>query len=116
MYRPIIAVAMLFTCSMAAAWSPPLACPLGQPTILCGALIDGPAVEPAAGHRPPAHPPGVTVRQGVPQRGTARYSAPQATVQPTPAGTCPRGGPHVPGKVDKNGRLHCAKCGRYMRQ
>jgi len=30
------------------------------------------------------------------------------------AGDCPKGGSHVPGKTDSRGRLHCAKCGRYM--
>jgi len=29
-------------------------------------------------------------------------------------GTCPQGGGHVPGKTDRNGRLHCSKCGRFM--
>ena len=29
--------------------------------------------------------------------------------------SCPQGGNHVPGKVDANGRLHCAKCGQFMR-
>lgn len=33
---------------------------------------------------------------------------------PSPYGNCPRGGSHVPGKTDRRGRLHCAKCGRYM--
>ena len=30
------------------------------------------------------------------------------------AGDCPKGGSHVAGKTDSRGRLHCAKCGRYM--
>jgi len=29
-------------------------------------------------------------------------------------GNCPQGGNHVPGKVDANGRTHCANCGRFM--
>jgi dipeptidyl aminopeptidase/acylaminoacyl peptidase len=29
-------------------------------------------------------------------------------------GDCPKGGNHVPGKRDAKGRLHCAKCGRFM--
>lgn len=29
-------------------------------------------------------------------------------------GSCPQGGGHVGGKTDRNGRLHCAKCGRFM--
>ena len=29
-------------------------------------------------------------------------------------GDCPQGGSHVPGKVDRNGRTHCRKCGRFM--
>ena len=68
-----------------------------------------------------------------PAPSPARTYSPSPTAQPTysppapvyvpprsrqPAaanyGACPKGGSHVPGKVDANGRLHCAKCGRYM--
>lgn len=47
------------------------------------------------------------------------YSPPASArraLQSAPSGSsgCPQGGAHVPGKTDRNGRLHCAKCGRFM--
>ena len=36
------------------------------------------------------------------------------TYQPGASGKCPRGGSHARGKVDRNGKTHCAKCGRFM--
>ena len=41
--------------------------------------------------------------------GTQSSSTPAQT-----QGNCPRGGDHTPGTRDRNGRLHCAKCGRFM--
>lgn len=56
-------------------------------------------------------------------RPAANYPPPQQSYRTPPApatrptyggGSCRRGGYHVPGKVDRNGRTHCAKCGQLM--
>ncbi len=75
------------------AFSPPPAQP-GQPEASSGGYATGYTAPQAA------------------QQYQNQYSAPAPT-QPS-AGACPQGGGHVPGKVDANGRLHCARCGRFM--
>lgn len=41
------------------------------------------------------------------------YTPPAAAPSVAP-GACPQGGPHTPGRTDRDGHLHCSKCGRYM--
>jgi len=45
-------------------------------------------------------------------RGSCEQQAPPTIAQQQ--GNCPQGGDHVPGTVDRNGRVRCARCGRYM--
>lgn len=70
-------------------------------------------------------PASVPVATGAPQTrnsgwqgsggGTAgAYVQPSTAPSQPYAQECPRGGTHTPGKTDSHGRLHCAKCGRYM--
>lgn len=57
-------------------------------------------------------------RQQMRDRLPASQPAPTTADAPTPPrhqyGACPVGGHHTVGKVDRRGRTHCAKCGRYM--
>jgi len=41
-------------------------------------------------------------------------TAASTPIRSTGGGKCRQGGAHVPGKVDRNGRTHCAKCGQFM--
>lgn len=55
-------------------------------------------------------PPAATARATA-----SRPSARQSTSNRAVPGNCPKGGNHAPGKRDRNGKLHCAKCGRFMK-
>jgi hypothetical protein len=59
----------------------------------------------------------VGIAQGASKKGGAMPSKQAPAVKKMGAkkkGECPKGGPHVAGKSDKNGRVHCAKCGQIM--
>ncbi len=87
--------------------------PETKPTV--APLASGPAVtSPRPSLPTQTTPPAVTYPQ--PQAPVVTYTPPVQSYQaPAPSyGSCPRGGAHVPGKVDRNGRTHCGKCGRYM--
>ena len=51
-------------------------------------------------------------------RPVTAYGEPQPVQHDAPTsallGACPAGGRHVPGTRDINGRLHCARCERFM--
>lgn len=52
-----------------------------------------------------------------PSLPSAAYSQPAPTrggERPYVGAACPHGGQHTPGKVDRNGRTHCSRCGRLM--
>jgi len=69
------------------------------------------------GSAPSSQPPAASYQK----QPSASYQqqAPPATSYRQPQtyrqqGNCPQGGNHVPGKVDRNGRTHCARCGRFV--
>ncbi len=82
-----------------------------EPLPVAGGIPQPVAVGPLPPYVTEWEPLPVTVRPTAPA-AQPTYRAPTYSAPAT--GNCPQGGNHVRGKVDRNGRVHCAKCGQFM--